>query len=110
MIKPFHMALSEAMDRTGDDIESVAAGAGVSAARLKQTLDAPTELLDLSDAMAVARYFDMTLAGFLEAPELTAQLEIADLYSRLPEPLKHLFQASRQAAAQSSDRSDRGSP
>jgi hypothetical protein len=110
MIKPFHTALSDAMARTGDDLKTVAAGSGVPADRLESALSAARDPLDLSDAKSVARYFGSSLAGFLEAPELTAQLEIADLYSQLPEPLKRRFQASRRAAPRSSDRSDRGSP
>lgn len=89
----FRDALAKALKRTGFSTETLAIGVGLHPADLSLVLNDPSETLDLHDAKRVAAFFGVSLAEFLEAPELKDRVEIADLYNRLPDHLKAQFRA-----------------
>lgn len=106
MAKSFKDALADAMARTAHSVQTVAAGAGIDPDDLHRVLTGASGSLDLQDANRVAGFFSVTLADFLEARELTDPIEIAELYSQLPEHLKAQFRVYQPGQTASLDLPD----
>jgi transcriptional regulator with XRE-family HTH domain len=83
MVKTFRSALMDAMEKTGLPLSKVAEGSGVSYGQLKKLRQRPNASTNVDDANAVAKFFGVTLDQFLDAPESSARVELAEFYSHL---------------------------
>ncbi|MDK3075595.1 hypothetical protein QO034_21240 [Sedimentitalea sp. JM2-8] len=110
MARTFRSAFSHALASSGLSIDTIAAGTSVARPNLERVLSEPGAMLPIRDAETVAKFLGSSLAEFLEAPEQSDPIEIARLYSQLPEPLKDRFQACRPELSAPSDPSDPESP
>ena len=110
MAKSFKDALADAIARTAHSVKTIAKGTGIDPDDLQRVLTGASGSSDLLDANRVAGFFSVTLAEFLEAPELKDPLEIAELYSQLPEHLKAQFRVYQSGQIASLDLPDPESP
>jgi transcriptional regulator with XRE-family HTH domain len=110
MARTFRSAFSHALARDGLSLDAIAAGTSIARPTLERVLAEPDAMLSLRDAETIAEFLGSSLAEFLEAPEQSDPIEIARLYSQLPEPLKDRFQACRPEPPAPSDPSDPESP
>lgn len=110
MPRSFRDAFVQALTRSGLSLRAVAIGSGVSESQLKKLRQRENATTNVEDAKKVAAFFGLGLDDFLDDPELSAQVEIAALYSRLPDPLKQAFQAYAQELSEGVDRSDPEAP
>ena len=106
MTRKFRDAFIDALVKSGLSLRAVAVGSGVSEGQLKKLKQRENATTNVDDARKVAAFFGVGLDQFLDDPELSHHVEIAELYSRLPHPLKQAFQAFALELSASADPTD----
>ncbi len=110
MTRKFRDAFIDALDKSGLSLRAVAIGSGVSESQLKKLKQRENATTNVDDAKKVAEFFGLGLDQFLDDPELLRHVEIAELYSRLPHPLKQAFQAYALELSANADLTDPTKP
>lgn len=107
MVKTLSEALAEAFERTGARTEEVAHSCHLPLEELIALTKGNSGAASVETASRLAAYFGADLETFLDDPRLKSPIEIAELYSRLPEDLKRQFRVYASARAAPRDPSAR---
>jgi len=92
-MKTFREALLEAVKTGNPSLRAVALASGVSYEQLKKLKQGKTQNTNIEDARRIAAYFGKTVEDFIEAPEMRADIELAEIASQL-EPVELEFPLS----------------
>lgn len=98
----FQEAFRGALVSSGRSLLEVSEGAQVSQARLEALMDGTADLT-VDEALRIAQLFGVSLEAFLQNPELSNHVRIAQLYSALPPLLKAQLEAYAQELTDAQD-------
>ena len=91
MAQTFRQAFIAALERTGISVNKVAEATGVSVHQLKKLKEGKSQSTNVDDALKIAAFFGESLVGFIDAPELKADIELAQLLSQLTEKEREIL-------------------